>query len=107
MPAKTPNYTEEMTEELRTAYEAEPCPATVERFVEKFGKNKRSIVAKLSTMGIYKVPPRTTKTGEPIVKKEDLAEEICEYLNIEAPSLPKTNKRDLKTILAAVKEALS
>lgn len=104
MVEKTPNYTVKQEAELKERYEASPTRTTVDAIAEDFGKSPRSIIAKLSNMGIYKVPPRTTKAGKPIVKKETLVKEICERLGITAPSLVKANKQDLERLVVAVGE---
>lgn len=104
MTEKTPNYTDDMVARLNDEYLENPTRETVDSLAEEFGKSPRSIIAKLSTMGIYVTPPRTTKAGKPIVKKETMVEEICSVLGVEAPSLVKTNKRDLETLVKAVKE---
>lgn len=102
--AKPPNYTEEMVEELTAAYQGTPTRATVDEYAEKFGKSPRSVIAKLSTMGIYKTPPRTTKAGKPIVKKEELVSEVCAALQVELPSLVKANKQDLERLVVVINE---
>lgn len=107
VPDKTPNYTDKMVERLEAEYTAEPTRETVDRLAEEFAKSPRSIIAKLSRMGIYITPPRTTKAGKPIVKKEDMVEEICKALDVEAPSLVKTNKLDLEKLVNAVREVVS
>jgi hypothetical protein len=100
--AKEPNYTEKMEARLRSEYEANPTRDTVDALAEEMGKSPRSIIAKLSNMSIYKAPPRLTKAGTPIVKKETLVAEICEALGIECPSLVKANKQDLERLTKAV-----
>ena len=99
---KTPNYTEEQEAELRAAYMVAPTRETVNHLALSFGKTHRSIIAKLSNMGIYIAPPRTTKAGTPIVKKETLVKEICDKLGVDAPSLIKVNKQDLERLVLAV-----
>ena len=101
---KEPNYTDEMVAQLEAEYTAEPTRETVDRLAEEFGKSPRSVISKLSNMGIYKAPPRMTKAGKPIVKKETLVEEITRCLGIEAPSLVKANKLDLEKVVNADRE---
>ena len=102
--SKVPNYTEEQEQELRDAYLAVPTGETVKLFVDKWGKSSRSIIAKLSNMRIYQAPPRTTKAGKPIVKKETLVKEITDRMGVSAPSLVKANKQDLERLLENVRE---
>jgi len=101
---KEPNYTVKQEAQLKEMYTANPVPETVEALVEMTGKNKRSIVAKLSNMGIYVVPERTTKAGTPVVKKETLVAEIGAKLEGEFPSLIKANKRDLEKLVECLAE---
>jgi hypothetical protein len=101
---KAPNYTEEQEAELRECYTAKPTREIVDMLADKYGKSPRSIISKLSNMGIYKAPPRTTKAGTPIVKKETLVKEICDRLGIDAPSLVKANKQDLERMVEVVRE---
>ena len=103
-PAKAPNYTEKQEQRLREVYGAEPTKESVETLAEEMGKSHRSIISKLSNMGIYVTPPRLTKAGTPIVKKEALVAEIMERLEVNAPSLVKANKQDLERLVEATRE---
>ena len=102
--AKEPNYTDEMVERLRTEYLADPTRDTVERLAEEMNKSYRSVIAKLSNMEIYIAPPRTTKSGEPIVRKEELVSRINEALHGDFASLIKANKRDLTKLADIIEE---
>ena len=101
---KAPNYTEEMVAELYKEYTENPTRETVDRLAEKFGKSPKSVIAKLCNLEIYVTPPRTTKSGAPVVKKEELVEAICSKLNIKAESLIKANKRDLAKVVKALSD---
>lgn len=101
-------YTAEQTAELVSAYSANPSANTVSDFAVKFGKTTKSIIAKLSREGIYQKAERVTKTGEPIIKKDSLANELemlCGLTEAEADSLTKANKTALRKILDIVKSA--
>jgi hypothetical protein len=100
---KVVNYTDEMVEAIRSEYEAAPVRATVDALAARFGKTPRSIIAKLSTLGIYQAPARVTKTGKPVVKKEALVAEIVATIGVELPSLVKANKQDLEALVSALK----
>ena len=99
---KVVNYTEEMVEAIVAAYEANPVRATVDALAAEYNKTPRSIIAKLSTMGVYKAPARVTKTGAPVVKKEALVAEITAAIGVELPSLVKANKQDLEALVSAL-----
>ena len=92
------NYTEDMVTEMQERYVANPTRDTVNELAEEFEKSTRSIIAKLSQLGIYQAPPRTTKSGEPIVRKSDLVEAIEEGTGLELPSLVKATKADLQRL---------
>ena len=102
--ATAKNYTDEMVEHMVAAYEDTPTLATVEALVGEFGKPKRSIISKLSSLGVYKAQPRnTTKQGTPVVRKADIADAIQEKLGTtQLPTLVKMSKNDLMTLAALV-----
>jgi hypothetical protein len=96
------NYSDEMVEKMVSAYTAAPTKATVEMLSNQFKKTTRSIIAKLSREGVYVPQARTTKSGEPIVRKEDIVSNIENALEIELPSLAKASKSDLSNLWEAV-----
>jgi hypothetical protein len=102
---KIVNYTESQTTELVSAYLDSPTAETVASFAVTFGKSVRSIVAKLSREGVYMKAERTTKSGEPIQKKDATADAIGAVLMLteaETESLTKANKTALVKIFAAL-----
>ena len=99
---KAVNYTPEQTEQAKADYLA---GVTVEQIALALGKSARSIVAKLSREGVYKAKEYKTKTGETVVKKDELADKIGALLGATEPemeSLTKVNKTMLKKILDAL-----
>ena len=96
------NYTDEMVERMTSVYEANPTRATAEEIAEEFDKPVRSVIAKLSNLGIYKAQARMTKTGAPVVRKEQIVAQIQEQVGIEVPTLSKATKQDLQALLAAL-----
>ena len=93
------NYSETMIAEITTKYSADPVRATVDALADKFGKSPRSIIAKLSALGIYQKAERQTKRGEPVVKKEFFVNAVNERLGRELPSVAKMTKVDLQALL--------
>ena len=89
------NYTEEMVETMVAGYTSNPSRETVEFLAKEYGKSIRSIIAKLSREGVYIAQPRTTKNGNPIVRKADVVAKIGASLEGEFPSLVKASKSDL------------
>jgi hypothetical protein len=98
------SYTEELTQLIIDEYAADPSRATVDRLAEEHGKSARSIIAKLSSAGVYQAPPRLSKSGEPITRKEDLVKDIGEWFGIEVPSLAKAGKLDLQKLYKALSD---
>ena len=104
--ATAKNYTDEMVERMVAVYEDTPTLATVEALVAEFDKPKRSIISKLSSLGVYKAQPRkVTKTGEPVIRKADIADSIQEALGEQLPTLVKMSKSDLVALAALIEGA--
>ena len=103
--ATAKNYTDEMVEHMVAAYEDTPTLATVDALVAEFGKPKRSIISKLSSLGVYKAQPRnTTKQNTPVVRKAEIVAQIEDALGTQLflSSLTKASKADLETLLAII-----
>ena len=96
------NYTEDMVETMVASYTSNPNRETVEFLAKEFGKSIRSIIAKLSREGVYIAQPRTTKTGDPIIRKADVVAKIGVSLEGEFPSLVKASKSDLLELHEAI-----
>ena len=98
----SPNYTEAMLLTMADEYEANPTRGTVDALAEEFGKTPRSIIAKLSAMGIYQKAERVTKRGEPVVMKAELVAQVQNAIGRELPSLSKMTKPDLQFMIDAL-----
>lgn len=72
---KIANYTAEMTAELTAAYVANPTEDTVKAFAEKFGKNTKSIVAKLVKEQVY--VSKAKEAGKRAMLKAEMVAEIA------------------------------
>ena len=99
-------YTDELAESIKNDYLLEPTLDNVKALSEKYNRSTKSIIAKLSSMGVYKSIVRKTKDGRDIIKKEDLVKKIEEALGISAPSLIKTAKLDLRALEEAISERI-
>ena len=96
------NYTQPMTDKMVAQYTANPTRETVDAIAKDLGKNTRSVIAKLSREGVYKATLRTTKTGEPIVRKSELLASIETHFGIELPSLVKASNADLQRLIDTI-----
>ena len=94
------NYTQEMVDTISSDYSANPTRATVDALADKFDKTPRSIIAKLSALGIYVKAERVTKRGEPIVRKDELVAQVQKSVGFEVPSLAKMTKVDLQNLIS-------
>jgi hypothetical protein len=99
-------YKPEQEVELKTAYESASDDSErkdiVDAYAVKFGTSKHSIIGKLASLGVYRKPSPVTKSGEPIVAKQEYVNAIRIMLSArgeELESLEKASKRDLKFIM--------
>jgi hypothetical protein len=103
--AKSTNYTPEQEAQLKALYVAgNTDKASLAKIV---GKSERSIVAKLSRMGIYKKQEYKTKSGEAVTSKEDIVESIATIMGVSSEvlgGLEKANKSCLQLIAHALAE---
>jgi Mn-dependent DtxR family transcriptional regulator len=104
-------YDKETTEKLVSAYNelvAQNKPKLEVKFLlaERFSVPQRSMVAKLSSMGLYHREPYTNKQGKVPVSKAALVDEIAAELGVSAEiveSLEKCNKNVLMLLLNFLK----
>ncbi len=92
-------YTPEIVEKLINDYTVLNIP--VEELATTLDVPKRSLIAKLSSLGIYKRKQYTDKTGKPPVRKSQYIEDLSLLLKIpveQLDSLEKTNKRILEIL---------
>lgn len=97
-------YTKEQTDQLTTLYQSGKPVAEI---AQVFSVPERSVIAKLSSLGVYQKKSYLNKRGEIPVKKEVYLEQIAILLgkDIEVlESLEKCNKSVLKVILEALQK---
>ena len=98
-------YDKETTDKLIAAYTAAPTGDTVMALATELDVPKRSIIAKLSSLGIYERKKYLTKRGELPVKKQEYIERISALLEVNAEileSLEKVNKNVLVLLVKAL-----
>ena len=92
-------YTPDQELAMRSAYVQNPdC---IDALAETFGVTRRSIIAKLSSMGLYKKKGYRTKTGELPIKKATIAENLGSILKLqdfEVEQLEKLSKPLLRKL---------
>lgn len=96
-------YTAEITKKLLDDYGA---GLTVAELAQELKVPERSIIAKLSSLGVYQKQPYLNKRGEVPVKKSQHIDTIAQHLGV-APevleSLSKVNKQVLVLISQKLK----
>lgn len=91
-------YTNELLEEIKKDLET----MTPQEIAANRNISERSLIAKLSSMGLYKKQPYLTKAGTPSVRKSALVDQIAELCgeNTEMlESLEKCNKKVLEILI--------
>lgn len=96
-------YTKEMTDKLLQDYKT---GITTSDIALELDVPERSVIAKLSALGVYRKKEYRNKRGEVPIKKEQYIERIAELLNVNIDileSLEKCNKNVLKLLEDALK----
>ena len=96
------NYSDADITIITEEYALEPTRETVDALAERLNKTPRSIIAKLSALGVYQKAERVTKRGEPVVMKAELVEKVQNAIGRELPSLNKMTKVDLQFMIDAL-----
>lgn len=93
-------YTKEIVAKLITDYQS---GRPVDQLAQELQVPKRSIIAKLSSLGVYQRKQYTTKRGEIPRKKAEIIEKLASLLELDlelCESLEKCNKLLLERIEA-------
>lgn len=96
------NYSDADITIITEEYALEPTRETVDALAERLNKTPRSIIAKLSALGVYQKAERVTKRGEPVIMKAELVEKVQNAIGRELPSLNKMTKVDLQFMIDAL-----
>ena len=96
-------YDEPTTKKLTADYLLGiPVPA----LAEGLGVPERSVIAKLSSLGVYKKKEYLTKRGEIPVKKDEYIERIAKLLDVNSDMLESLEKVN-KSVLALIERKLT
>ena len=91
-------YTKEITDRIVEQYKS---GQTAKQIAETLGVADCSIIAKLSSLGVYQKKVYTNKRGEVPVKKYEMIERLAQLLEVpsdQLESLEKVNKNVLKLL---------
>jgi hypothetical protein len=103
-------YTPEIIENVTRIYSANPGLETVALLAKQYDVSPRSIISKLSSLGIYRKKEYLNKRGEPPIKKEVYIDGIAQMLGIEPQlleSMEKVTKIGLTQLYEGIKGNLS
>lgn len=97
-------YTKEITDKLVADYNGGEGK-NVADIAAELDVPEKSIIAKLSSLGVYKKKVYLNKRGEPPVKKEEYIERLAALLDVNAERLESLEKVN-KSVLVLLEEAL-
>jgi len=92
-------YTPELTQKLVADYNSK---VPLEEIASTLGVPTRSVIAKLSSLGVYQKKSYLNKRGEVPVSKAEMIDNLADLLNVSAEvleSLEKTNKSVLRILI--------
>jgi len=95
-------YTPEQIVIMTEEYEENPSKETVDDLASRFNTSPRSIVGKLSRLGVYKKAPYTPKYAEKPISKEELVHKIAEHLEVDFEDLLGLSKAQKPALLRLV-----
>jgi transcription initiation factor TFIIIB Brf1 subunit/transcription initiation factor TFIIB len=91
-------YTKEVTEKMIQDYKS---GLPVDQIADHLEVPQRSVIAKLSSLGIYQKKQYLNKRGEPPVRKDEYVDRIATHLGVPPEtldSLEKVNKNVLRML---------
>lgn len=91
-------YTQEITDRMVSQYKSQ---VPVQQIATELDVPERSIIAKLSSLGVYHKKPYLNKRGETPVKKSEQIQRLATLLEVaetDLESLEKVNKTVLKLL---------
>lgn len=92
-------YSEEQENIIREAYIANPSKETVSKLSEELGFTPRSIVGKLSRMGVYQKSPYIPKYADKPVGKDEIVNHISHELEADLTRLEGLRKSQKPALL--------
>lgn len=95
-------YTKELTDRIVSDYKA---GIEIQTIAKTLGVPDRSIIAKLSSLGVYQKKTYLNKRGEVPIKKYQMIEELSEILGVPSDQLESLEKVN-KSVLILLKQRL-
>ena len=95
-------YTKDAADKITELYQAGTATADI---AQAIGVPERSVIAKLSSLGVYKRKEYKNKRGETPVKKEEYIERIAQLMQVNSDLLESLEKAN-KSVLVLLERAL-
>ncbi|NBS80245.1 hypothetical protein EBS57_10760 [bacterium] len=96
-------YTKEITDKIVAEYQQ---GAEIKNIATTLGVPDRSIIAKLSSLGVYQKKQYLNKRGEVPIKKQEHIEQLAQLLQVPSDQLESLEKVN-KNVLVLIKNKLS
>jgi hypothetical protein len=96
-------YTQEITDRMVQQYKQQ---VPVAHIAQELEVPERSIIAKLSSLGVYTKKPYLNKRGEPPVKKSEQISRLAQMLEVDETQLESLEKVN-KTVLTLLEQNLT
>lgn len=95
----TIKYTKEICDQITRDYQSGKTPQEI---ADQLGGSPRSVIAKLSSLGVYQSKPYLNKRGEQPRKKEELLDDLAEVLGVDLWRLESLEKANKSVILLLI-----
>ncbi len=99
-------YDKETLDAIVEEYNQNPSLDTINILAEKYDAPARSLIAKLSSLGVYKKKEYLNKRGEVPIKKEAYLARIAELLEVQIEQIESLEKVN-KNVLILLEKALT
>ena len=96
-------YTQEITDRMVAQYQSQ---VPVQQIANELDVPERSIIAKLSSLGVYTKKPYLNKRGETPVKKSEQISRLAQLLQVDETQLESLEKVN-KTVLTLLEQNLT
>ena len=95
-------YTEEVVEYIIKSYETNPCRETVNALAEEYEVSPRSVIGKLSKLGVYRRNDYTPKYADKPISKEEIVSHLAHELDIDLDRLSGLSKAQKPPLLLLI-----
>ena len=95
-------YTEDVVEYIVQSYQDNPCRETVDALAEEYEVSPRSVIGKLSKLGVYRRNDYTPKYADKPISKEEIVSHLAHELDLDLDRLSGLSKAQKPPLLMLV-----